>query len=236
MEMPVVNSGFVHKDVNPEDDFEREVSFYKQTIAGCQEARVRLETASIEYKRPDDYFAEMLKSDSHMAKVRQSLLDQQKRIEAVEERRRQRELKRFGKQVQVEKEQTRAKQKKSEVESIKKWRKNQKRSSGKSGDGNEQKDIDTILAEAKEDAKKPKSTPKKNLKRKRKDALYGFGGKQKRAKSNTADSASDIKSFSVNRNRSVDSDLHPLIPKFARSNGPKRRTGRPPKKLRKISR
>ena len=123
IEFPVINSGFIHENVDAEDDFEREVSFYKQTIAGCEEARVRLETAGIKYKRPDDFFAEMLKTDAHMAKVRQSLLDQQRRIEAVEERRKQRELKQRGKAIQVEKEKTRAQQKKAEIEAVKKWRK-----------------------------------------------------------------------------------------------------------------
>ena len=123
IEFPVINSGFVHDNIDPDDDFAREVSFYKQVVAGCTEARVRMEMLGVKYKRPDDYFAEMLKTDAHMAKVRQNLLDQQKRIESVEERRRQKELKRFGKKVQIEKEQTRAKQKKAEVEAIKKWRK-----------------------------------------------------------------------------------------------------------------
>ena len=123
VEYPVINSAFVHEGVDAEDDFTREVSFYKQAVAGCVEAQVYMERVGLKYKRPNDFFAEMLKTDSHMAKVRQALLDQQKRIEAVEERRRQRELKRFGKKVQVEKEQTRAKQKKSELDSIKQWRK-----------------------------------------------------------------------------------------------------------------
>jgi rRNA-processing protein EBP2 len=118
-----LNSGATHEGINSEDDFNREVSFYKQAVAGCVAARTRFEAEGFKYKRPTDYFAEMVKADTHMAKVRQNLLDQQKRLEAVEERRRQRELKKFGKKVQIEKEQARAHQKKQEIEAVKKWRK-----------------------------------------------------------------------------------------------------------------
>jgi len=231
VEYPAITSGFTHEGVDAEDDFEREVSLYKSTVAGCTEAQVYMERVGLNYKRPADYFAEMLKSDAHMAKVRQSLLDQQKRIEAVEERRRQRELKRFGKKVQVEKEQTRAKQKKSELDAIKKWRKDQKRNTSTGGDGSEHKEIENVLASAAQDkdSKKGPAAPKKNLKRKRKDAQYGFGGTGKRAKKNTADSSASLASFSLARNKSVDSDLHPLIPKFAANRGPKRRTAQPKK-------
>jgi len=236
-EYPVITSGFTHEGVDAEDDFEREVSFYKATVAGCTEAQVYMERVGLKYKRPADYFAEMLKSDTHMAKVRQSLLDQQKRIEAVEERRRQRELKRFGKKVQVEKEQTRAKQKKSELDAIKKWRKDQKRNTATGGDGSEHQEIENVLASAAKDkdsdkdGKKGKgpALPQKNLKRKRKDSQYGFGGAGKRAKKNSADSSASMASFSLAKNKSVDADLHPLIPKFAASRGPKRRTAQPKK-------
>jgi len=231
-EYPAITSGFTHEGVDAEDDFEREVSFYKSTVAGCTEAQVYMERVGLKYKRPVDYFAEMLKTDTHMAKVRQSLLDQQKRIEAVEERRRQRELKRFGKKVQVEKEQTRAKQKKSELDAIKKWRKDQKRNTATGGDGSEHQEIENVLASAakdKDSKKEGSAPPKKNLKRKRKDSQYGFGGAGKRAKKNTADSSASMASFSLAKNKSVDADLHPLIPKFAASRGPKRRTAQPKK-------
>jgi len=230
-EYPAITSGFTHEGVDPEDDFEREVSFYKSVVAGCTEAQVYMERVGLKYKRPADYFAEMLKSDTHMAKVRQSLLDQQKRIEAVEERRRQRELKRFGKKVQVEKEQTKAKQKKSELDAIKKWRKDQKRNTSTGGDGSEHQEIENVLATAAKDkdSKGGPSTPKKNLKRKRKDSQYGFGGAGKRAKKNTADSSASMAGFSLTKNKSVDADLHPKIPKFAASRGPKRRTAQPKK-------
>jgi rRNA-processing protein EBP2 len=112
---------------NPNDDLSRELSFYNQALDTLKLAKPLLQAANVPFLRPDDYFAEMLKSDEHMAKVRKKLLGEQERIKSAEGRRRQRELKTFGKKVQIEKEQEKEKRKKANIESIKKWRKDQKR-------------------------------------------------------------------------------------------------------------
>lgn len=59
----------------------------------------KLEELGIETKRPSDYFAEMVKTDNHMRKVRESLLSQQKILEQKEKSRKLRELKKYGKKV-----------------------------------------------------------------------------------------------------------------------------------------
>ena len=55
-------------------------------------------------KRPEDYFAEMSKSDNHMKKVREALLSKHAEMEKREKVRKLRELKKMGKQIQVENE------------------------------------------------------------------------------------------------------------------------------------
>jgi coproporphyrinogen III oxidase-like Fe-S oxidoreductase len=50
------------------------------------------------------------------------LLEQKQRIETVEARKRTREMKKYGKQVQAEKQQAAAKQKSAEQEKIKQWK------------------------------------------------------------------------------------------------------------------
>ena len=74
------------------------------------------------FKRPDDYFAEMVKSDEHMARVRQRLLDQTASIKASDDAKRQRNLKKFGKQVQVEKRLERERDKAAVADRIKDFR------------------------------------------------------------------------------------------------------------------
>lgn len=108
-------------DVN--DDLGREMSFYTQGLDGAREAYLKLQTMGVPFLRPADYYAEMIKSDTHMLKVKDKLLFQKKIMEETEERRKQREAKKFGKEVQAEKLKERAKQKKHDIESVKKWRK-----------------------------------------------------------------------------------------------------------------
>ena len=74
------------------------------------------------FKRPDDYFAEMVKSDEHMARVRQRLLDQTASIKASDEAKRQRNLKKFGTKVLVEKRLERERDKAAVADRIKDFR------------------------------------------------------------------------------------------------------------------
>ena len=59
--------------------------------------------AKVSFSRPNDYFAEMVKTDEHMERVRQRLLDESASIKASEDAKRQRELKKYGKKIQTEK-------------------------------------------------------------------------------------------------------------------------------------
>ncbi len=51
------------------DDLQRETLFYRQAQSAVIEGLARLKAMSIPTKRPDDYFAQMAKSDDHMLKV-----------------------------------------------------------------------------------------------------------------------------------------------------------------------
>jgi len=51
------------------DDLQRETVFYRQAQAAIIEGLSRLKAMNIPTKRPEDYFAQMAKSDDHMLKV-----------------------------------------------------------------------------------------------------------------------------------------------------------------------
>ncbi|KAI8080664.1 eukaryotic rRNA processing, partial [Gilbertella persicaria] len=104
---------------DPQNDMQRELAFYQQALEAAKLGRDLVKKANVEFSRPDDYFAEMLKSDEHMAKIRQKLLDESAAIKASEEAKHQRQLKKFGKKVQVEKQLERQKQKTDMLEKIK---------------------------------------------------------------------------------------------------------------------
>jgi rRNA-processing protein EBP2 len=56
--------------IDVDDDLSRELTFYKQAIDAAQEARTKLLAEGVPFGRPSDYFAEMIKDDEHMEKVR----------------------------------------------------------------------------------------------------------------------------------------------------------------------
>eukprot|EP00955_Chlamydomonas_euryale_P107187 365747-Chlamydomonas_euryale.AAC.64 len=127
---------------NIDDDLERELAFYNQqyfmndcgevdaepacrlqALVASHAAIAKFETAGIPWRRPTDYYAEMVKTDTHMARVKQQLMHEQKQIELAEERRKQREQKQFSKQVQAEKLKQKQQDKKKQISDISKMRK-----------------------------------------------------------------------------------------------------------------
>lgn len=101
------------------DDLNRELAFYAQSLSAVKEARTKLKAEGAPWSRPTDYFAEMVKADEHMAKIKAKLIDEAAGKKASAEARKQRDLKKFGKQVQVAKIQERDKERKQTMEKIK---------------------------------------------------------------------------------------------------------------------
>jgi rRNA-processing protein EBP2 len=101
------------------DDLNRELAFYAQSLSAVKEARVLLRAEGVPFSRPKDYFAEMVKADEHMAKIKAKLVEEAAGKKAAAEARKQRDLKKFGKQVQIAKLQERDKERKQTMEKIK---------------------------------------------------------------------------------------------------------------------
>ena len=144
------------------NDFLREMLFYRQAQAAvveaiprynlryCNEMLVslvhcfvcflRLKSMGIPTKRPDDYYAQMAKTDQHMQKansylslllsnshinwmflfwqIREKLVSKQALAERMEKIRKLRELRKFGKKVQVEVQLKRQKEKREMLEQV----------------------------------------------------------------------------------------------------------------------
>lgn len=103
-------------DVN--DDLTRELAFYKQCLDAANESRTMLKKEGVPFSRPTDYFAEMVKSDEHMGKIKSKMVDEAANKKAAADARKQRDLKKFGKQVQVAKLQERDKAKRETLDKI----------------------------------------------------------------------------------------------------------------------
>ena len=57
-----------------------------QALEAAQQAIQKFEAANTPWQRLPDYYAEMVKSDDHMAKVKQQLMHEQEQMEVVEQR------------------------------------------------------------------------------------------------------------------------------------------------------
>lgn len=167
------------------DDTERELAFYKQGLDAAKQGKATLLKLKVPFTRPLDYFAEMVKSDEHMDKLKSKLLKEAADIKASEDAKKQRQLKKFGKKVMHETLQDRARQKKDTLERIKSLKK--KRGANEiSNDDEFQIALEEATAEDRPKRMKP------NGKRQAKDAKYGFGGKKRFLRKNDADSSADI--------------------------------------------
>lgn len=182
-------SALAKGEVNADDDFQREMFFYRQAQATVLEALPLLHKHGISTKRPDDYFAEMAKSDQQMQKIRKKLISKQMSLEKSEKAKKLREQRKFGKKVQVEVIQKRQKEKKAMMSAVKKYQKGMT-------------DKLDFLEGEKKTGKDPSDGSKKamnkkgpNAKRKYKDKKFGFGGKKSGKKWNTKESFNDVSSF-----------------------------------------
>lgn len=202
------------EEVDVNDDLARELSFYTQALEGTRQAFEKLESMGLPFLRPADYYAEMVKGDSHMEKVKSRLLDEKRKMEEAEERRKAREAKRLSKEVQSQKLKERAKQKKDDIESVKKWRK-QRQQSG-FADGADAPDKSLSFEDGKVFERSKKKRPgvspgdrsggkakqamgkgkKPQKKRDTKNAKFGFGGRKGSKKQNTAETTNDFGGFS----------------------------------------
>ncbi|KAI9729133.1 MAG: rRNA-processing protein and EBNA1-binding protein ebp2 [Chrysothrix sp. TS-e1954] len=192
----------VIKDI--EDEFEREPALYEQALHAVREAKTQLKKEGVPFSRPHDYFAEMVKTDEHMGKIKAKLVEQAAGEKASKEARRQRDLKKFGKAVQVEKLKERAKSKKDMLEKVNSLKR--KRQGAGLDTTNEEDMFDVALEDAATSEKKDRETRRAKgsrgepgRKRQKKDDKFGYGGKKKYAKSNDATSSGDMRGFSARR-------------------------------------
>uniref|UniRef100_A0A8C5T0I2 EBNA1 binding protein 2 n=1 Tax=Laticauda laticaudata TaxID=8630 RepID=A0A8C5T0I2_LATLA len=183
----------VEKSVDPEDDFKREMNFYHQAQASVLEALPRLHQFKIPTRRPDDYFAEMAKSDQQMQKIREKLKSKKEAMEKSEKAKQLRALRKYGKQVQIDVLQKRQKEKSTMLNAVKKYQKGlldkleflegEKSSEPQKKEGTERQPI--------------KKGP--NAKRRYKNQKFGFGGRKKGSKWNTKESYNDVSSFRASK-------------------------------------
>ncbi|KAL8683773.1 MAG: hypothetical protein Q9186_000259 [Xanthomendoza sp. 1 TL-2023] len=189
---------------NIDDDLNRELAFHAQALSAAAEGRRLLKKEGIAFSRPNDYFAEMVKSDEQMGKVKGKMHEEAAGRKAAAEARRQRDLRKFGKQVQVAKLQERDKAKRETLEKIDILKRKRKNTDTGGPEETDQFDIALDDAGAGKSDKPPRSSRREQSgrgpsKRQKKDDKFGFGGKKRFAKSGDAVSSSDLSGFNAKR-------------------------------------
>ncbi|EPZ31254.1 Histone deacetylase superfamily domain-containing protein, partial [Rozella allomycis CSF55] len=154
------------------DDIKRELAFYNQALEAAAKAREVFLANNKPFTRPDDFFAEMLKSDSHMNRVKATVL------QAKEDARQRREQRKYAKKVQAEKKVEKQRQKSKEIEKIEAFKKKRK-----GNDNFDNDDFDIELDDVEDLEENPKKKQRVSgkgtaMKRAAKDKKYGYGGKR----------------------------------------------------------
>ena len=161
------------------DDLQREMAFHTATVAAVADAHKRLRQRKIPFQRPRDFYAEMLKSDDHMMRIKAELVAEKERMNAVDRRRKSQLNKKIQKELQEEKRKERNERKKRMLKAVKQWRDKKK-------DGDEF-GIDLMETAAEENDQGPK---RKGKKRRAADQRWGTG--PKRNKRNDSRSTNDF--------------------------------------------
>lgn len=105
------------------DDFKREALFAMEAKSSVLQAFEKLKALDIPIGRPDDFYAEMAKTDKHMGKVKSKIISKKDEQERREKLRKLREQRKHGKQIQMEVQKKRAAEKAEFQKKIKKARK-----------------------------------------------------------------------------------------------------------------
>ncbi|ODN81638.1 hypothetical protein L202_02042 [Cryptococcus amylolentus CBS 6039] len=194
----VLNSKEV-ADVDPSDDLSRETVFYKIALSVVPQAKKLAAKHDIPFSRPGDYYAEMVKSDEHMERIRTKLVEEASGIKKSEAAKKQRDLKKFGKQIQHDKLRQREQEKKSFDEKVA-GLKRKRKEGAEIGDDDGQFDIDVEdVIEGRDDKGGRSSSGKSKMPRSVRDNKYSMGGGGKRSKQNTKESSMDFGGGSSSR-------------------------------------
>jgi len=165
-----------------DDDPIRERAFVSHAMESAREALRQLERNKIPWKRPSNFYAEMLKDDNHMNKVRQELERQENDVQKRAQRRQQKTQQKFSKELRAEaakRDSARKREHHVAVEAAKKKAKRSRELAENGGD--DEFDYGVYLDE---DAPRSKKRPARSQNRKQLERRSSFrqGGVQKSKK------------------------------------------------------
>ena len=121
-------------------EIKREVAIYNSTRENVMKGMDILVQAKVPIERPDDFFAEMLKTDEQMKKVKQRIMKQQHKIQTFEDKKQKEENRKFHKAIKDFTQKKRHEEKKDNIKAI-----DELKSEIRSGKDLEDKDFNKIM-------------------------------------------------------------------------------------------
>eukprot|EP00611_Tribonema_gayanum_P032262 TRINITY_DN9546_c0_g1_i1.p1 TRINITY_DN9546_c0_g1~~TRINITY_DN9546_c0_g1_i1.p1 ORF type:complete len:308 (+),score=113.87 TRINITY_DN9546_c0_g1_i1:207-1130(+) len=183
------------------DDLQREVAFYNNALEAVNQAKDKLKAEGLPYKRPADFFCEMVKSDAHMAKIKDKLIFEQAKMDAFQQRKARSEQRKYAKEVSAEKQKEKSAKKKEALDAVAQWRKDAKAKGGAGGPLPDNDGLDDYLSGKKRARDSTGGPPNK---RAAKDKKFGFGGVPGRIKkANDKKSVNDFSTFNPKKGTMV---------------------------------
>ena len=100
------------------NEIKREIAFYNVTRENVMKGMQFLVQSKVPISRPDDFFAEMYKSDAHMNGIKSRILKQQAKMQSFEEKKHRSENKKFHKAIKDHKMKEKHQEKRENLERI----------------------------------------------------------------------------------------------------------------------
>lgn len=107
------------------EDLEREKQIAVATTEAVHKALDKLRSERVKFRRPNDYFAQMVKTDGQMGKIKKKIMHEKEKIEAAQTRRNNRDIKKNRKKIrheQLEKVQDKKRQANVEIQAVSRLR------------------------------------------------------------------------------------------------------------------
>lgn len=120
--MTVITDNLINKNLNLNDDIKRELMFYNLAFEGAVKGINGLKKHNQKLNRPEDFMAEMLKSDEQMMKIKKEILSHEMRIKKFQLREEKMLNKKFNKKTKGKGVKETQEYKKTSKEAIEHWK------------------------------------------------------------------------------------------------------------------
>ena len=108
------------------DDLKRELTFYNMTLEESKKGVEFLLQSKVKIGRPEDYFAEMFKTDIQMSRIKNKIIGQQVKMKNFSEKKQRKDNKRFEKTIKTLRMKQKHTEKRENLDQVKKLKKDLK--------------------------------------------------------------------------------------------------------------